>query len=337
MEKCTWYQQLKNGDEHLDSLHIMPFRKLTEQQWIDVISLLTHHPTIGEFYASGHYFTDEMIKLLARVLSERARENRPFKRVCFGTSPLNMDAFVESIPDGIDSVLVDTLDLTNKGLTSLDAVAKIKCNKLILARNPSPNVSQLASMGELEFLDLSASEIGNDLSLLNARELVLFENDLNAKAAQSLAPSYRNLSFCPPFDERSTFPAGLMANSECTDLMLKKCHFADHIVDFSAWTSLRNLALIDCDLHDEMTFVFPSSLVKLDVSINRLSEVFLQVADVAAVKDVNLHGNQVKKISKLDNICVLDVSCNPVEKYSGGKLALESLCVGGIENNVVLL
>lgn len=53
----------------------------------------------------------------------------------------------------------------------------------------------------------------------------------------------------------------------------------------------------DCDLHDKIKFV--RSLIKLDVSLNRLCDVIIGAINVACVKIANLHGDQLKEIPGL--------------------------------------
>jgi Leucine-rich repeat (LRR) protein len=116
-----WVKRLTSNDASFTSLHVLPARRLTPEQFATLFAALGDNKTLTELYCARHSQSDESLLALAEAL----RRNTTLERLAVGGPHLAEEApagcAALCAAAGVNNTLQE-LDLDNKGLgVSLDS------------------------------------------------------------------------------------------------------------------------------------------------------------------------------------------------------------------------
>lgn len=132
MSNLPWLARIQQNDPHFTSLHVMPFRKLNEQDLETLFRTIQLHNThLNELYLAGKPLTGAATRAFARLVVHRWQAGYPLLKVNVGDKTLGkpesfralIDAFREALEAlkpfvGIASLpLIGSWDLGSKQLS----------------------------------------------------------------------------------------------------------------------------------------------------------------------------------------------------------------------------
>ncbi|EQC26336.1 hypothetical protein SDRG_15824 [Saprolegnia diclina VS20] len=313
--------------QNTKSMYILSTRKITSTDAISLASALATHPTMEEFYISGHNLGADGLEAFANVLAT----NTVLRKLAVGTEALG-DAGLAILCAGLaknPASAIQELDMELKGLSNDGATAlgaMLGTNKsirhLVLARN------KIHTQG---FEHLVAG-----LAASNAvRELDIAENELvlHSAASSALATWVRrpdcslqtiNLAGNPLGDSCVAFFDALATNTSLTSMNLsstqlspaawaalgralgqnatlktldvsqnKMASIESFAAGLSANAGLARLVLAKTQLGDDgsMALRTPSTLVHLDLSANGLTSIGMRPHFASPLKELRVFDN----------------------------------------------
>ncbi|RKP08709.1 hypothetical protein THASP1DRAFT_23352 [Thamnocephalis sphaerospora] len=111
----SWLQRLRTNDAHFTSLHVLPARRLTPDEFAELFAALADNHTLTQLYCSTHAQSDASLTALAEALGK----NHTLQRLAVGDShlaelaPIGCAALCAAV--GASQSILE-LDLDNKGL-----------------------------------------------------------------------------------------------------------------------------------------------------------------------------------------------------------------------------
>jgi hypothetical protein len=152
---APWWPRLCKNDATLTSLLLLPFRKLSEDDFVALFDAIGESNThLKEFLASGIALTDRAIEAFAKMTVKRYAAGYPLDHVCIGDASFGANglrallaAWKECAKNVhlADTPLIGRLDMANKGIDAAGAVVLAEimalfdsklAGTLVMSRNP---------------------------------------------------------------------------------------------------------------------------------------------------------------------------------------------------------